>query len=75
VLSAALLLLRTSSCGGQQVLEDLRLAEEVGMVFPAAEAEIAPEAEVGAEVGDRLKQLTAVELQERGQVLSVASAK
>jgi hypothetical protein len=30
---------------------------------------------VGSEVGDRLEQLTAVELQERGQVLSVASAK
>jgi hypothetical protein len=65
------MLLRTSSCGRQQTLEDLRLAEQAGMVFPAAEAGIAPDVEVGAEVGDRLEQLTAVELQERRQVLGV----
>jgi len=32
---------------GRSILEDIRLAEEAGMVFPVAEAEVASEDEEG----------------------------
>jgi hypothetical protein len=47
---------------GRSILEDLRLAEEAGMVFP--------EAVVEAEV-DELEVLNTRELRERGKVLGV----
>ena len=52
---------------GRSILEDIRLAEEAGMVFPVAEAEVASE----DEEGDGLEGLTVPELRERGRVLGV----
>ena len=52
---------------GRSILEDIRLAEEAGMVFPVAEVEVASE----DEEGDGLEGLTVPELRERGRVLGV----
>jgi hypothetical protein len=53
---------------GRSTLEDLRLAEEAGMVFP--KAEVVLEEEVTAE-NDGLEALTIAELRDKGRVLSV----
>jgi hypothetical protein len=50
---------------GRSILEDLRLAEEAGMVFPEAAA-----AEVEAEVKE-LEALSTAQLREKGKVLGV----
>ena len=49
---------------GRSILEDLRLAEEAGMVFPEAAEEV--EAEV-----DELEALTTAQLREKGKELGV----
>jgi hypothetical protein len=54
---------------GRSILDDIRLAEEAGMVFPVAEVEVASE----DEEGDGLEKLTVPELRERGRVLGVGS--
>jgi len=56
---------------GRSILEDLRLAEEAGMVFP--EAEVVLEEEVTAE-NDGLEELTIAELRDKCRVLSVVPA-
>jgi hypothetical protein len=53
---------------GRSILEDLRLAEEAGMVFP--EAEVVLEEEVTAE-NDGLETLAVAELRDKDWVLSV----
>ena len=52
---------------GRSILEDIRLAEEAGMVFPVAEVEVASE----DEEGDGLEGLTVPELRDRARVLGV----
>jgi hypothetical protein len=56
---------------GCSILEDLRLAEDAGMVFPEAEKVL--EEEVTA-ANDGLKELTVPELRERGLALGVVPA-
>jgi hypothetical protein len=53
---------------GRSVLEDLRLAEAAGMVFPEAEVE---EQQAEHEEGDGLEALPVPELRERGRMLGV----
>jgi hypothetical protein len=48
---------------GRSTLEDLRLAEEAGVVFPVAEVEVASE----DEEGDGLEGLTVPELRATGE--------
>jgi hypothetical protein len=52
---------------GRSILEDVRLAEGAGVVFPSAEVEVASE----DEEGDGLEGLAVPELRERGRVPGV----
>jgi hypothetical protein len=67
VIAGVLAYLEKLESGKSSILEDIRLAEEAGMVFPVAEAEVASE----DEEGDGLEKLTVRELLERGRVLGV----
>ena len=51
---------------GRSILEDIRLAEEAGMVFPVAEVEVASEDD---KEGDGLEGLTVPELRRGGWCL------
>ena len=55
---------------GRSILEDLRLAEAAGVVFPEAEVE---EQQAEPEEGDGLEALPVSELRERGRVLAVVT--